>query len=81
MQLKVARQRERRELIAKGLIDDPDNRSTLANAVEFVGTCMDMCPLFERAERSAQFNVDKWELVGNDSAFSGRPDILTSGLE
>lgn len=38
---------------------------------------MDMCPLFERAERSAQFNVDKWELVGNNSTSGGRSDILT----
>lgn len=81
MQLKIARQKERRDLIAKGLIDDPDNRSTLANAVKFVGTCMDMCPLFERAERAAQFNVDKWELVGNGSTSTGQLDVLTYGPE
>ena len=64
VQLKAAREKERADLIRRGIIDDPDNRKPLSEALIFVGTCMEMCPMFEREERQFQKNVDKMEIVG-----------------
>lgn len=30
---------------------------------EFVGTCLDMCPEFERHEREAHFDLSQFEIV------------------
>lgn len=35
----------------------------LTEAVTIVGTCMDMCPEFEREEREYQNNVDRLEML------------------
>jgi hypothetical protein len=35
----------------------------LTGAITVVGTCMDMCPEFERHEREFQKDVDEWEKV------------------
>jgi len=64
IQMKKDRVRERRDAIANGTIDDPDVPKRLEDALDFVGTCMDMCPEFERVERSVQHSVDPLELVG-----------------
>ncbi|GAA97493.1 uncharacterized protein L969DRAFT_42828 [Mixia osmundae IAM 14324] len=63
VQLKPEREEERKQAIRSGLIPDPDKRHTLDEAITFVGTCMDMCPAFEREEREYQKNVDKLELT------------------
>ncbi|PWW78170.1 hypothetical protein C7212DRAFT_363099 [Tuber magnatum] len=60
--MKKDRVRERRDAIANGTIDDPDVPKRLEDALDFVGTCMDMCPEFERVERSVQHSVDPLEL-------------------
>nr|POE76230.1 sac3 family protein 1 [Quercus suber] len=52
--LTKAREVEREQAIAKGILAHPDKRRTLAEAVTPVGTCMDMCPEYERAERVVQ---------------------------
>ncbi|RMY79288.1 hypothetical protein D0863_00150 [Hortaea werneckii] len=68
-QLEKARDRERKDAIAKGFIADPNKARTLAEAITPVGTCRDMCAEFERVERTIQCDV-KPEERGPD----GSPD-------
>ncbi|RPA87230.1 hypothetical protein BJ508DRAFT_203388 [Ascobolus immersus RN42] len=60
-ELRKQREEERARLIRDGIIDDPDKPVTLEHAKVLVGTCMDMCPRFEREERQFQNAVDKVE--------------------
>ena len=62
-QLKIKREAERKDAIAKGLIDDPNKPRSLSEAIHFQGTCLDMCPEFEMHQREYQNNVEKWEIV------------------
>lgn len=52
------RQNERKEMIKRGYLDDENSRRTLDNAISFRGTCVDMCPTFERIKRTRQNNVN-----------------------
>ncbi|KAF8948070.1 hypothetical protein BGZ47_006615 [Haplosporangium gracile] len=61
--LKDKREQERQDAIRAGLIPDPDKPRRLEDAITFVGTCMDMCPEFERHEREFQINVEKFEKI------------------
>ncbi|KAJ1651866.1 actin cytoskeleton and mitosis protein [Dispira simplex] len=63
LELKETREREREACIRQGLIPDPRKRQDLANAITLVGTCQDMCPLFEREEREYKNNVEKFEYI------------------
>ena len=62
-QLEQSRIQERKQAIAQGLIADPNKPTSLENAIEFVGTCTEMCPLFEREEREFKKNVHPLEQV------------------
>jgi hypothetical protein len=62
---------ERKAAIRDGLIADPNKRTTLEDAINFRGTCKDMCPEFEREEREYKKNVHPLEQV-RDAAFSFR---------
>ncbi|KAG5519765.1 hypothetical protein PMAC_000038 [Pneumocystis sp. 'macacae'] len=68
--LKPEREREREEATRLGLIDDPNKPKRLHQALTFVGTCQDMCPLFEREEREYQKNLERWEI----NPLTGRVD-------
>ncbi|KAH0538241.1 hypothetical protein FGG08_005160 [Glutinoglossum americanum] len=61
--LKTRRVAERREAISQGLMDDPDVRRKLKDAITFRGTCLGMCPEFEKVERVVQRAVDICERV------------------
>ncbi|KAM5541518.1 hypothetical protein V8D89_004708 [Ganoderma adspersum] len=65
----LVRQREveRKKAIAEGKMDDPLVPKRLEDAITMVGTCMDMCPRFERYRRERENNLDKWELVWRSS--------------
>ncbi|EEB09276.1 nuclear export factor Sac3 [Schizosaccharomyces japonicus yFS275] len=69
-ELRASREEERKEAIKKGLIDDPSKPRQLNEAVTFTGTCMDMCPEYEREQREYQNNLEKWEI----NPKSGRVD-------
>ena len=58
-----AREAERKKAIAEGKMDDPAVPRRLDEAITMVGTCMDMCPRFERYRRERENNLDKWEVV------------------
>ncbi|KAL3425874.1 80 kD MCM3-associated protein (GANP/Nin1/mts3/eIF-3 p25 family protein) [Phlyctema vagabunda] len=44
-------------LIQAGKLDDPDVRKTLAEAIDFRGTCEEMCPEFEKITRIVEHDV------------------------
>jgi hypothetical protein len=58
-----AREVERKEAIAEGKMDDPNVAKRLEDAITMVGTCMDMCPRFERYRRERENNLVEWEIV------------------
>ena len=64
-----ARVAERKRAIAEGKMDDPLVPKRLEDAITIVGTCMDMCPRFERYRRERENNLFEWELVCNFSFF------------
>lgn len=49
--------------IKRGLMADPNQPTSLNQAITPVGTCTSMCPDFERVERIVQKMVDKSEKV------------------
>ncbi|KAK9480940.1 SAC3/GANP/Nin1/mts3/eIF-3 p25 family-domain-containing protein [Lipomyces japonicus] len=55
--LQQLRDKERIEMEKRGLVDRPDAQKNLNEAIEFRGTCFDMCPVFERVRRSFENNV------------------------
>ncbi|KAI0074886.1 hypothetical protein K474DRAFT_1664883 [Panus rudis PR-1116 ss-1] len=57
------REAERKRAIAEGKMDDPNVRKRLEDAITLVGTCLDMCPRFERYRRERENNLDKWEVI------------------
>ncbi|BFZ53866.1 actin cytoskeleton and mitosis protein [Savitreella phatthalungensis] len=71
-ELKLIREQERLDAIRGGLIDDPDNKRPLSEARTFVGTCQDMCPLFEREQREYQNDVNRFEVDPETGRISSR---------
>lgn len=61
LELKPRREVERADAVRQGLIPDPLKPRRLDEALPFLGTCLDMCPEFERHEREYQNNSDRWE--------------------
>ncbi|CDO93999.1 unnamed protein product [Kluyveromyces dobzhanskii CBS 2104] len=59
--LKKMRDKEREVMETKGLVDKADQAKDLTEAIIFQGTCQDMCPIFERARRSVENNVVRYE--------------------
>ncbi|KAK9363878.1 SAC3/GANP/Nin1/mts3/eIF-3 p25 family-domain-containing protein [Lipomyces starkeyi] len=59
--LQQLRNKERLEMERRGLVDKQDTRKTLNEAIVFTGTCMDMCPVFERVRRARENNISPAE--------------------
>ncbi|KXJ93239.1 SAC3/GANP/Nin1/mts3/eIF-3 p25 family-domain-containing protein [Microdochium bolleyi] len=55
------REKARNCLIKANLIDDPDQRRALSDALQFKGICEDMCPAWERITRIVQHDVKREE--------------------
>lgn len=69
--LKKMREVERSVMEEKGLVDKADHAKDLAEAIAFRGTCQDMCPIYERARRSVENNVVRYEKANpNDKRIS-----------
>ncbi|WEW56441.1 actin cytoskeleton and mitosis protein [Emydomyces testavorans] len=66
-QLKRERTKQRTKAIDEGLMANPDQPTSLNRAITPTGTCMEMCPEYERVERIVQKMVDKSEKVLNPS--------------
>jgi hypothetical protein len=54
---KKYRNRVRATLIRAGLLDDPDKPKKLSEAIDFKGTCEEMCPEFEKVTRIMEHDV------------------------
>jgi len=65
-QLVKTREVERKKAITEGKMDDPLVPKRLEDAITLVGTCMDMCPRFERYRREKENNLFEWETVGHN---------------
>ncbi|PYH41729.1 putative leucine permease transcriptional regulator (SAC3) [Aspergillus saccharolyticus JOP 1030-1] len=59
--LKLDRTKQREKAIKEGQMADPNQPTSLQQAITPVGTCTSMCPEFERVERIVQKMVDKSE--------------------
>lgn len=59
--LKKMREMERKMMENKGLVDKADSAKDLTDAINFRGTCLDMCPIFERARRNVEYTVYSYE--------------------
>ncbi|KAH7321657.1 SAC3/GANP/Nin1/mts3/eIF-3 p25 family-domain-containing protein [Rhexocercosporidium sp. MPI-PUGE-AT-0058] len=55
---KAYQDKVRNSLMKAGLIDDPDKPKNLKDAIDFKGTCEEMCPEFEKIERLVESRVD-----------------------
>ncbi|KAF9466728.1 SAC3/GANP/Nin1/mts3/eIF-3 p25 family-domain-containing protein [Collybia nuda] len=62
-ELVKAREVERKVAIAEGKMDDPTIPKRLEDAISVVGTCLDMCPRFERYRRERENNLFEWETI------------------
>lgn len=51
------RSKVRASLIRAGFLDDPDKPKKLSEAIDFKGTCEDMCPEFEKITRIVEHDV------------------------
>ncbi|KAE8381393.1 SAC3/GANP/Nin1/mts3/eIF-3 p25 family-domain-containing protein [Aspergillus bertholletiae] len=69
-QLKLDRAKEREKAIKEGQMADPNQPTSLNQAITPVGTCTSMCPEFERVERIVQKMVDKSEKLFHPSTNS-----------
>ncbi len=59
------RETERKVMEQKGLVDKEDTRKTLEDAISFQGSCLEMCPVYERIRRSIENDVRKYEKDSN----------------
>ena len=59
--LKAIREMERKVMEEKNLVDKAESSKTLDEAIDFRGTCQDMCPTFERARRNVEYTVFSYE--------------------
>ncbi|CAM9024100.1 unnamed protein product [Wickerhamomyces anomalus] len=59
------RENERKVMEQKGLVDKEDTRKTLEDAISFQGSCLEMCPVYERIRRSIENDVRKYEKDSN----------------
>jgi hypothetical protein len=70
-----AREVEKKKAIAEGKMDDPLVPKRLEDAITMVGTCMDMCPRFERYRRERENNLFEWETVRPEFAKDLYPNL------
>ncbi|TGJ81139.1 hypothetical protein E0Z10_g7626 [Xylaria hypoxylon] len=64
---KSYREKARKSLIRAGLIDDPDQKRTLRQALDFRGISEEMCPEWEKITRITEYDVRNPEKAPDDS--------------
>lgn len=74
--LKKMRDTERTMMENKGLVDKADLAKDLNEAIVFQGTCLDMCPIFERARRNVEFTVFSYERDSTEDKKASRNKAL-----
>ncbi|KAI5960196.1 SAC3 [Candida pseudojiufengensis] len=60
-ELQKLREVERKEMENLGLVDAENTAKNLNEAIAFQGSCLDMCPVFERVRRQLENNVKNLE--------------------
>lgn len=75
------RSKVRASLIRAGFLDDPDKPKKLSDAIDFKGTCEDMCPEFERITRIVEHDVQGAEKdVAPDGSLWPAPQKMVKAL-
>ncbi|KAG0648359.1 SAC3 family 1 [Hyphodiscus hymeniophilus] len=75
------RAKVRESLIRAALLDDPDKPKKLSEAIDFKGTCEDMCPDFERITRIVERDVQGPEKeLGSDGTMWPAPEKMIKAL-
>ncbi|KAI0525440.1 hypothetical protein F5B22DRAFT_633554 [Xylaria bambusicola] len=64
---KAYREKARKSLIRAGLIDDPDQRRTLQQALDFRGISDEMCPEWEKITRIIEYDIRNPEKAADES--------------
>lgn len=64
-QFKARRDKERLKLEQLKLVDRADTSKHLNDAIDFQGSCLEMCPVFERIRRELENNVSHLEKENN----------------
>ncbi|KAK5631064.1 hypothetical protein RRF57_006779 [Xylaria bambusicola] len=64
---KTYREKARKSLIRAGLIDDPDQRRTLQQALDFRGISDEMCPEWEKITRIIEYDIRNPEKAADES--------------
>ena len=78
---KAYRSKVRASLIRAGLLDDPDKPKKLSEAIDFKGTCEDMCPEFEKITRIMEHDVQGPEKeVAPDGSLWPSPQKMVKAL-
>ncbi|KAI0471692.1 SAC3/GANP/Nin1/mts3/eIF-3 p25 family-domain-containing protein [Xylariaceae sp. FL0804] len=78
---KAYRERARQSLIQAGLIDDPDRRRKLDEALDFRGISEEMCPEWEQITRIVEFDILRPEKADDDAGeFVAMPPLMVKRL-
>ncbi|ODV87649.1 hypothetical protein CANARDRAFT_25895 [[Candida] arabinofermentans NRRL YB-2248] len=76
-EFQVLRKEERKMMESFNLVDIENAKKSLSDAILFRGTCPDMCPTYERVERTFKNQVSKWEKDPNTGNISRHLAIKT----
>ncbi|SJM87896.1 related to Nuclear mRNA export protein SAC3 [Zygosaccharomyces bailii] len=74
--LRKMRDVERKMMESKHLVDKADSAKDLTEAINFQGTCQDMCPVFERARRNVEYTVYSYEKNHHEDKKAARDKAL-----
>jgi hypothetical protein len=78
---KAYRSKVRASLIRAGFLDDPEKPKKLSEAIDFKGTCEDMCPEFEKITRIMEHDVrDPEKEVAPDGSLRPSPQRMVKAL-
>ncbi|KAI1284770.1 SAC3/GANP/Nin1/mts3/eIF-3 p25 family-domain-containing protein [Xylaria sp. FL0933] len=78
---KAYREKARKSLIRAGLIDDPDQRRTLQQALDFRGISEEMCPEWEKITRIIEYDIRNPEKGPDNSGdLVARPSLMVKRL-
>ncbi|KAJ4423818.1 actin cytoskeleton and mitosis protein [Gnomoniopsis sp. IMI 355080] len=81
---KAYESRVRSSLIKAGIIDDPDVRKKLSDAIDFRGVCEDMCPEGEKVSRIVEHDVKLPERIRNPGGPGDgwpNPDLMVKSFK
>ncbi|KAI0380838.1 SAC3/GANP/Nin1/mts3/eIF-3 p25 family-domain-containing protein [Hypomontagnella monticulosa] len=75
------RERARKSLMRAGLIDDPDKKRRLDQALVFKGICEDMCPEWEQVTRIVQHDIKRPEKDSDENdELVAEPSLMVKRL-